>query len=72
MIIIFVYPLWSSSHEERTKMIQEGLLNPSADILEAMTETEAVHTGKTLLLTNFNSVIPQLELFFFNTFSYFL
>ena len=36
---------WSSSHEERTKIIQEGLLNPSADILEAMTETEAMCTG---------------------------
>ena len=35
-----------------------------------MTETEAVCTGKTLLLTNLNSVIPQLELFFFNTFSF--
>ena len=40
----------SSSHEERTKIIQEGLLNPSADILEAMTETEAVCTGKILIL----------------------
>ena len=64
-----MYPQWSSLHEERTKIIQEGLLNPSADILEAMTEIEAVHTGKTLLLTNFNSVILQLELFF-NTFSF--
>ena len=44
-----MYLKWSSSHEERTKIIQEGLLNPSADILEAMTETEAVHTGKTLI-----------------------
>ena len=43
-----MYLQWSSSHEERTKIIQEGLLNPSVDILEAMTETEAVHTGKTL------------------------
>ena len=34
---------------ERTKIIQEGLLNPSGDILEAMTETEAMHTGKTLI-----------------------
>ena len=38
-IITFVHLQWSSSHEERTKIIQEGLLNPSADILEAMTET---------------------------------
>ena len=44
-LIIFVHLQWSSSHEERTKIIQEGLLNPSVDILEAMTETEAVQTG---------------------------
>ena len=44
-----MYLQWSSSHEERTKIIQEELLNPSADILEAMTETEAIHTGKTLI-----------------------
>ena len=44
-----MYWQWSSSHEERTKIIQEGLLNPPADILEAMTETEAVHIGKTLI-----------------------
>ena len=48
-VITFVYLQWSSSHEERTKIIQEGLLNPSVDILEAMTETEAMHTGKTLI-----------------------
>ena len=44
-----MYAQWSSSHEERTKIIQEGLLNPSVDILEAMTETEAMCTGKTLI-----------------------
>ena len=44
-----MYPQWSSCHEERTKIIQEGLLNPTVDILEAITETEAVHTGKTLI-----------------------
>ena len=74
-IIIFVYPQWSSLHEERTKIIQEGLLNPSVDILEAMTETEAVHTSKTLLLTNFNSVIPQhifLQHIFISMFPFFL
>ena len=65
-----MYPQWSSSHEERTKIIQEGLLNPSVDILEAMTETEAVHTGKTLIPKNFNSLILQLESFSFNTFSF--
>ena len=65
-----MYPEWSSSHEERTKIIQEGLLNLSADILEAMTETEAVCTGKTLIPKNFNSVIPQPESFSFNTFSF--
>ena len=42
-----------SFHEERTKIIQEGLLNLSGDILEAMTETEAVHTGKILILLKF-------------------
>ena len=49
-----MYLQCSSSHEERTKIIQEGLLNPSADILEAMTKTEAVCTGKTLIPINFN------------------
>ena len=48
-IVISVHLQWSSSHEERTKIIQEGLLNPSADILEAMTETGAMHTGKIFL-----------------------
>ena len=42
-VIISIHLQWSSSHEERTKIIQEGLLNPSADILEAMTETEAIY-----------------------------
>ena len=37
---------WSSSDEERAKVIQEGLMNPSADILEAMVETEAVRAGR--------------------------
>ena len=48
-VIISIHLHWSSSHEERTKIIQEGLLNPSVDILEAMTETEAMHTGKIFL-----------------------
>ena len=48
---------WSSSHEERTKIIQEGLLNPSVDILEAMAETEATHTGK-IFLPIFKSLTP--------------
>ena len=48
-----MYWQWGSSHEERTKIVQEGLLNPSADILEAMTETEAVCTGKTLIPLKF-------------------
>ena len=56
-IITFVYLQWSSSHEERTKIIQEGLLNPSADILKAMSETEALHTGKALI----HSQIPTLS-----------
>ena len=34
---------WSSSHEERAKVIQEGLMNPLADILKAIVETEAAH-----------------------------
>ena len=56
-IINFVYLQWSSSHEERTKIIQEGLLNPSVDILKAMSETEAVHIGKALI----HSQIPTLS-----------
>ena len=51
-VIIFIHLQWSSFHEERTKIFQEGLLNPSADILEAVTETEAVSTGK-IFLPNF-------------------
>ena len=39
--------------KKELKIIQEGLLNPSAEILEAMTETEAVHTGKTLIPLKF-------------------
>ena len=61
-VTISLHFQWSSSHEERTKIIQEGLLNPSADILEAMTETEAMHTGKILLLL-LRSLTPQLEPF---------
>ena len=59
-LITFVHLQWNSSHEERTKIIQEGLLNPSADILEAMTETEGVHTGKIILpiIIIFLSLIP--------------
>ena len=45
-VIIPIPFQWSSSSEERTKVIQEGLLNPSADILEAMAKTEAAHTGR--------------------------
>ena len=45
-VTIFIHFQWSSSHEERTKIIQEGLLNPLADILEDMSETEAIRTGK--------------------------
>ena len=48
-VIISIHLQWSSSNKERTKIIQEGLLNPSVDILEAMTETEAVCTGKIFL-----------------------
>ena len=67
-VIISIHFHWSSSHEENTKIIQEGLLNPSVDILEAMTETEAMHTGK-IFLPILRSSIPQLEPFSFNTFS---
>ena len=56
-VLIFIYIQWSSSHEERTKIIQEGLLNPSVDILEDMTETEAMHTGK-IFLPILRSSIP--------------
>ena len=48
-VIISIHLQWSSCHKEITKIIQEGLLNPSVDILEAMTETEAMHTGKIFL-----------------------
>ena len=37
---------WSSSYEERAKLIQEGLTNPSADILEAIVETKATRKGR--------------------------
>ena len=56
-VTISIHFQWSSSHEERTKIIQEGLLNPSADILEAMTETEDMHTGK-IFLPVLGSLIP--------------
>ena len=62
-----MYLQWSSSHEERTKIIQEGLLNPSVDILEAMTKTEAVCTGKTLIPINFNFVLPATKNIFPST-----
>ena len=45
-LLLFYNFQWSSSHEERAKVIQEGLMNPSADILEAMVETEATRTGR--------------------------
>ena len=48
-VTIFIHIQWSSSHEERTKIIQEGLLNPSVDILEDMSETEAINTDKIFL-----------------------
>ena len=57
-VTISIHFQWSSSHAERTKIIQEGLLNPLADILEAMPETEAIHTGK-IFLPHFRSLIPQ-------------
>ena len=41
---------WSCSHEERAKVIQEGLMNPSADILEAIVETEATCKGRVFYL----------------------
>ena len=56
-VTISIHFQWSSSHEERAKIIQEGLLNPSADILKAMTETEAIRTGK-IFLPIFRSSIP--------------
>ena len=48
-VTISIHFQWSSSHEERTKIIQEGLLNLSADILDAMTETEVMCTGQIFL-----------------------
>ena len=69
-IIIFIHVQWSSSHEQRTNIIQEGLLNPSVDTLEAMTETENMCTGKLFLPNFFRSVLPYLEPFSFNTFSF--
>ena len=56
-VTISIHFQWSSSHEERTKIIQEGLLNPSGDILEAMAKTEATHTGK-IFLPIFKPLIP--------------
>ena len=56
-VTISIHFQWSSSHEERAKIIQEGLLNPSVDILETMSETEATHTGK-IFLPTFKSLIP--------------
>ena len=56
-VTIFIHFQWSSSQKERTKIIQEGILNPSADILEAMSETEAIHTGK-IFLPILRSLIP--------------
>ena len=67
-VTISIHFQWSSSHDERTKIMQEGLLNPLADILEAMTETEAICTGK-IILPIFRHSIPQLEPFPFDTFS---
>ena len=49
-VTISIHFQWSSSHEKRTKIIQEGLLNPSVDILEAMAKTEATCTGKIFYL----------------------
>ena len=76
-VIISIHLQWSSSHEERTKIIQEGLLNPSADILEAMTETGAMHTGKIFLPKFFifcNSVtrIILIQYIFIQMFLFFL
>ena len=48
-VIISIHLQWSSSHKERTMIIQEGQLNPSVAILEARTETEAMHRGKIFL-----------------------
>ena len=50
VIIISMHFQWNSYHEERTKIIQEGLLNPSVVILEAMAEMEATRTGKIVYL----------------------
>ena len=49
-VTISIHFQWSSSHEERTKIVLEGLLNPSVDILEAMAETEATCIGKIFYL----------------------
>ena len=56
-VTISIHFQWSSSHGERTKIIQEGLLNPLADILETMTKTEAIRTGRIFLFI-FRSSIP--------------
>ena len=59
-VIISIYFQWSSSQEERTKIIQEGLLNPLVDILEAMAKTEATRSGKNIspILNTFKPLIP--------------
>ena len=71
-VIISIPFQWSSSHEDRTKVIQKGLLNPSADILEAMAETEAAGTGRIPYLFQyvFKSLIPLARLHTFSTLSY--
>ena len=55
-VTISIHFQWSSSHEERSKIIWEGLLNPSADILEAMAKTEVSCPGK-IFLPIFKSLI---------------
>ena len=55
-VTISIHFQWSSCHEERTKIIQEGLLNPTVDILDAVAETEAMHTGKIFLPISISSI----------------
>ena len=41
--------------------MQEGLLNPTADILKAMSEPETVHTGKIRIISIQSSIYLELN-----------
>ena len=47
--------------EERTKIIQKWLLNPTADVLKAMSEPESACTGKIGIISAQSSIYSQLD-----------